>query len=74
MKKFYSLLAASAVVLTASATGISPLKGEVVMPKAPAALNGLNFASGAFQKLEPRQDRQVRGLRKVDGQRTIEGD
>lgn len=74
MKKFYSLLAASAVVLTVSATGISPLKGEVVMPKAPAALNGLNFASGAFQKLEPRQDRQVRGLRKADGQRTIEGD
>ena len=74
MKKFYSLLAASAVVFAASATETSPLRGEVVMPKAPKAINGLNFASSEFMKLEPRQDRQVRGLRKADGQRTIEGD
>ena len=74
MKKFYTLLAASAVVFAASATETSALRGEVVMPKAPKAINGLNFASSEFMKLEPCQDRQVRGLRKADGQRTIEGD
>ena len=37
------------------------------------AINGLNFASGDFQKL-PAKDRQVRGLRKADGQRNIEGE
>lgn len=74
MKKFYSLLAASAVIFAASATETQALRGEVQIPVGrQKVMNGM-FAESASQYKLPAKSRQVKGMRKADGVQSIEGD
>ena len=65
------MLAASAVVVSAAAAETSPLRGNLL--DSPKKINGMNFQSESLPKLEPK-GKQAKGLRKVDGSNSLEGE
>lgn len=73
IKKTFLMLAAGAIMCTASAAETSPLRGEVKLPAAPLQMKTMDLSAYKLDNLKPGQ-RRAKSLRKADGLPSLEGE